>query len=90
MFPIEHNNVILLKIRGAPAIAIFGGLSIAIELNEWNEKEGLDALVLLVKKDLDYLVTSRPTAVNLANLKIEMLEFLEKHKDLNCSTLKIK
>ncbi|XP_024521805.1 methylthioribose kinase [Selaginella moellendorffii] len=56
-------------VRGAPAIAIAAALSLAVEVH--NLRPGKvttpqDALLLLQKR-LDYLVSSRPTAVNLAD-----------------------
>ncbi|XP_022700196.1 methylthioribose-1-phosphate isomerase-like [Varroa jacobsoni] len=55
-----------MQVRGAPAIAIVGILSVAIELNRFasmNKKEIHEN----ISNWLDYLVTSRPTAVNMRN-----------------------
>ena len=79
-----------MKIRGAPAIAILSGLSIAVELEELTETGSIDDLVTFVKERLNHLITSRPTAVNLANLKSEVEEFLVKHKNLDYHSLKLK
>lgn len=59
-------------VRGAPAIAIVGALSVAVELNSELGDEAAD-IKKYVTERLDYLVQSRPTAVNLS---------------LACSTLK--
>lgn len=56
-----HN----MQVRGAPAIAIVGCLSVAVELYR-SSFESKEALYQLIKSKFDYLVTSRPTAVNLA------------------------
>lgn len=55
-----HN----MHVRGAPAIAIVGCLSIAVELyrSSFDSKEQLHDYLT---KKFDYLVTARPTAVNL-------------------------
>lgn len=52
--------------RGAPAIAIVGCLSLAVELTN-NEFQSLEELKDFVEEKLDYLVTSRPTAVNMGD-----------------------
>ncbi|ODQ66485.1 putative translation initiation factor [Nadsonia fulvescens var. elongata DSM 6958] len=59
-------------VRGAPAIAIVAVLSLAIELDEAITKnsavvESRDSVEQYVKEKLDYLVQSRPTAVNLSD-----------------------
>lgn len=50
--------------RGAPAIAIVGCLSLTVELipNQFSDKQTLADFVI---NKLEYLVTSRPTAVNM-------------------------
>jgi methylthioribose-1-phosphate isomerase len=57
-----------MQVRGAPAIAIAGALSLAVEahkkLNENAFKDASEAANFIVGR-LDYLRTSRPTAVNL-------------------------
>ena len=53
------------QVRGAPAIAIVGSLSLAVELRKLAAPETKKDLHSLVKEKLDYLVTSRPTAVNM-------------------------
>ena len=57
-----------MRVRGAPAIAIVAALSLAVELlNKKNSHgTGHETKDYIVKR-LDYLVTSRPTAVNLAD-----------------------
>jgi len=52
-------------VQGAPAIAIVGCLSLAVELNK-TEFDSAEILKTFVKDKLDYLVTARPTAVNMA------------------------
>ncbi|KAI9827406.1 MAG: S-methyl-5-thioribose-1-phosphate isomerase [Sarea resinae] len=58
-------------VRGAPAIAIVAALSLAVELEIIASRRSLSAVpeevALFVEEKLDYLVTSRPTAVNMAD-----------------------
>lgn len=66
-----------MQVRGAPAIAIVGSLSVVIELSHFVQGKfrdqgyydllNVDNLKLQLIKRLEYLVTSRPTAVNLGN-----------------------
>lgn len=57
-----------MQVRGAPAIAIVGVFSIVVELNNYLEVSRSKPLSVgeLIKR-IDYLVSSRPTAVNLSN-----------------------
>lgn len=61
------NAIREMVVRGAPAIAIAAALSLAVEVTNF-EFSGTaeDAASFLVKK-LEYLVSSRPTAVNLSD-----------------------
>ena len=57
------------QVRGAPAIAIVGTLSVAVELRgmEFEDGEkGATQLKEFVQTKFDYLKTARPTAVNIA------------------------
>uniref|UniRef100_UPI00398E5638 methylthioribose-1-phosphate isomerase n=1 Tax=Pristiophorus japonicus TaxID=55135 RepID=UPI00398E5638 len=64
-----------MQVRGAPAIAIVGSLSLAVELHggKPRDKEGLATFAL---ESLDYLVTARPTAVNMARAARELSDFV--------------
>ncbi|XP_062034843.1 methylthioribose-1-phosphate isomerase [Lepus europaeus] len=55
-----------MKVRGAPAIALVGCLSLAVELQAGAGGPGLAALVDFVRERLRFLVSARPTAVNMA------------------------
>uniref|UniRef100_G3MSL6 Methylthioribose-1-phosphate isomerase n=1 Tax=Amblyomma maculatum TaxID=34609 RepID=G3MSL6_AMBMU len=57
-----------MKVRGAPAIAMVAALGLAAELCRTELPSSRAELAALVRKRLDYLKTSRPTAVNLANM----------------------
>ena len=52
-----------MQVRGAPAIAIVAALSLAVELRNSMTEPTVEA----IEDNLAYLVSSRPTAVNLAD-----------------------
>ena len=56
-----------MRTRGAPAIAIVAALSLAVELQNHKISDKGEEVAAFITEKLDYLVTSRPTAVNLAD-----------------------
>lgn len=56
-----------MRTRGAPAIAIVAALSLAVELQNNTISDNAEEVAVFVLEKLNYLVTSRPTAVNLAD-----------------------
>ena len=60
-----------MRTRGAPAIAIVAALGLAVEVELIAGKKELSShaeeVEVFIQEKLDYLVTSRPTAVNLAD-----------------------
>lgn len=56
-----------MRTRGAPAIAIVAALSLAVELLNTKTSDNAEEVSAFIVEKLDYLVTSRPTAVNLAD-----------------------
>lgn len=73
------NAIKDMVVRGAPAIAIAAALSLAVEvfnLEAFNGSPG-DAASFLGEK-LDYLVSSRPTAVNLSDAVTKLKEVISK------------
>jgi methylthioribose-1-phosphate isomerase len=56
-----------MRTRGAPAIAIVAALSLAVELSNAKISSIPEEVSLFILEKLEYLVTSRPTAVNLAD-----------------------
>ncbi|KAF8393642.1 hypothetical protein HHK36_021888 [Tetracentron sinense] len=73
------NAIRDMVVRGAPAIAISAALSLAVEvlnLEPFNGMSG-DAAAVLSKK-LEYLVSSRPTAVNLSDAATKLKEVISK------------
>ncbi|MCL4168421.1 UNVERIFIED_CONTAM: hypothetical protein GTU68_011159, partial [Idotea baltica] len=70
-----------MKVRGAPAIGIVAGLSVVIELRHKSIRD-YSELETFLKESFDYLITSRPTAVNMADMKQRLIFMLTdlKHK----------
>lgn len=64
-----------MQVRGAPAIAVVGVLSLVAEIYESSFTSVTD-FSEHVKKQLDYLVTARPTAVNMADARDKLLRQL--------------
>lgn len=66
-------------VRGAPAIAIAAALSLAVESSNLKAFKGTpeDAASFLAEK-LEYLVSSRPTAVNLSDAATKLKEIIAK------------
>ncbi|ORY04724.1 putative translation initiation factor [Basidiobolus meristosporus CBS 931.73] len=61
-----HSAIKTMQVRGAPAIAIVAALSLCIELFHKGETLADTAATLaFIEESLQYLKTSRPTAVNL-------------------------
>lgn len=73
------NAIRDMVVRGAPAIAIAGALSLAVEVFNLDAFSGspADAASFLQKK-LEYLVSSRPTAVNLTDAATKLKEVISK------------
>ncbi|KAJ2783610.1 S-methyl-5-thioribose-1-phosphate isomerase [Coemansia interrupta] len=59
-----HRAIVSMQTRGAPAIAIVAALSLAAEISRRDFGSAQQAHDFIVDR-LDYLATSRPTAVNL-------------------------
>ena len=65
--------------RGAPAIGIVGSLSLAVELAS-KHFDTTESLADWVVTKLDYLVTARPTAVNMATARDNITDFIKLKK----------
>ncbi|MCO5551210.1 hypothetical protein L7F22_004709 [Adiantum nelumboides] len=62
-------------VRGAPAIAIAAALSLAVEVvNLGTKPTDVDEALQYIHHRLDYLLSSRPTAVNLADAALKLKE----------------
>lgn len=79
-----------MQVRGAPAIAIVGCLSLAVELH--NEKyDSKKQMRQEIEGKLNYLVSSRPTAVNMkiaAEELIDLANQLSKDEQVDVSDMK--
>lgn len=76
-----YHAIKKMQVRGAPAIAIVGAFSILVEaLEAIKQKRGLNLSEFL--KLIKYLITSRPTAVNLSKACNEITEMLSKKFDM--------
>ncbi|KAF9114999.1 S-methyl-5-thioribose-1-phosphate isomerase [Mortierella sp. AM989] len=63
-----HDAIKTMKVRGAPAIAIVAALSLAVVLVQpatQSQVQSVKDAVAFIETSLEYLKTSRPTAVNL-------------------------
>lgn len=60
-----HDAIFQLKVRGAPAIGIAAAYGLALVARR-HQTVDIESFRKDVKKDADYLIASRPTAVNLA------------------------
>uniref|UniRef100_A0A0N4ZKU3 Methylthioribose-1-phosphate isomerase n=1 Tax=Parastrongyloides trichosuri TaxID=131310 RepID=A0A0N4ZKU3_PARTI len=68
-----------MNVRGAPLIATVALLSIAVELeNPSHDAMSLEEFVLFVQESCAYLLTSRPTAINLRNGLKEIIELIDR------------
>ncbi|KAJ8534730.1 hypothetical protein K7X08_016458 [Anisodus acutangulus] len=66
-------------VRGAPAIAIAAALSLAVEVSNLASFNGTsDDAATFLRKKLKYLVSSRPTAVNLSDAAVKLNEDIDK------------
>lgn len=61
------NAIREMVVRGAPAIAIAAALSLAVEVSDLSYSGSPSDAASYLGKKLEYLVTSRPTAVNLSD-----------------------
>ncbi|XP_063162783.1 methylthioribose-1-phosphate isomerase isoform X1 [Candoia aspera] len=80
-----------MKVRGAPAIAIIGCLSLAVELHNKGNELTLDNLEIFVLDSLSYLISARPTAVNMARAAQELGHFVHqkaKHEETTPESLR--
>lgn len=81
-----HEVIKKMQVRGAPAIAIVGTLSILVELsiflkNKFKDQsfydlQDFDNFKTQLNLRLEFLITSRPTAVNLSNAVNEIIKII--------------
>ena len=65
----------LFQVRGAPAIAIVGALSLVVELLQ-QSFSSVEELLKFITEKLDYLTTARPTAVNISETAKDLVSFV--------------
>lgn len=65
------------QVRGAPAIAIVGCLSLAVEIIHNPEYMDKMALCQDIESKLNYLISARPTAVNMNTAANELITLAE-------------
>lgn len=63
-----------MQVRGAPAIAIVGCLSLGVEVYK-KDFETVSELQGFINERLNYLITARPTAVNMADAAARFIAF---------------
>jgi methylthioribose-1-phosphate isomerase len=79
-----------LQVRGAPAIAIVGSLSLAVEINK-DDFQDKKILLREIEGKLNYLISARPTAVNMKQAADELLELaIKMSRDEACTTADMK
>jgi methylthioribose-1-phosphate isomerase len=77
------NAIYLLQVRGAPAIGVCAGFGIYI-LMKHSKASSKEEFISELKKNKDYLNSSRPTAVNLSwaleRMEHKVISFIEEEK----------
>lgn len=77
--------------RGAPAIAIVGSLSLAVEILQHPGYEHKAAFRQVIEDNLNYLLTARPTAVNMKTAANELIGLANNlSKDATCTLFQMK
>ncbi|MCL2398247.1 MAG: S-methyl-5-thioribose-1-phosphate isomerase [Defluviitaleaceae bacterium] len=82
-----YDAIYKLRVRGAPAIGIFASFCLYVLANKI-EADNIDTFISILKKDADYLNSSRPTAVNLSWALSRMLKVAESNKNCNIAEIK--
>ncbi|CAN6381091.1 unnamed protein product [Urochloa humidicola] len=72
------NAIRDMVVRGAPAIAIAAALALAVEVSKLDFTGTPAEAALFVSKKLEYLVSSRPTAVNLSDAATKLQTLVSK------------
>lgn len=72
------NAIRDMVVRGAPAIAIAAALALAVEVSDLDFIGTPEEAVSFVSKKLEYLVSSRPTAVNLSDAATKLQTLVSK------------
>lgn len=73
-----YNAIKLMQVRGAPAIAIVGVFALVVDTNTRLKSQSIQSVQDL-ESSIDYLISSRPTAVNLSNALNEVRQIVLTH-----------
>lgn len=87
----HHLFSLPFQVRGAPAIAIVGCLSLAVEIYREEEFHSKANLRQEIEGKLNYLVSARPTAVNMKQAAEELITLaneMDKNDDLSVEEMK--
>ncbi|CAD5112217.1 DgyrCDS1450 [Dimorphilus gyrociliatus] len=68
-----HRAIKTMQIRGAPAIAVLGSLSLHVEMLRCEFASATDVKIFVEEK-MTYLVSARPTAVNISEAKDRLVK----------------
>lgn len=76
-----HDAIKRMVVRGAPAIAIVGALAVALDVLAFAETvDSAEEVKKYAGEKLEYIVTSRPTAVNLSRATADLAQLLAASK----------
>lgn len=84
-----YHAIKTMQVRGAPAIAIVGCLGLVVELKD-QQFSHIASLVKFVGEKLEYLVSARPTAVNMKQAADSIKSNLQEWGSTDDSAEKIK
>ena len=79
----------MFQVRGAPAIAIVGALSLAVEILP-RSFSSVEELLKFVTEKLEYLTTARPTAVNISETARDLMSLVKFLSSVTSETEDIK
>ncbi|KAI8893812.1 hypothetical protein BC833DRAFT_531294 [Globomyces pollinis-pini] len=87
-----HHVIKTMKVRGAPAIAIVAALSLAVELYQTKKStpallDSSEKVLKFIETKLEYLKTSRPTAVNLFEASARLFNSVKQQVHIQASDL---
>ncbi|QOR67702.1 S-methyl-5-thioribose-1-phosphate isomerase [Cytobacillus suaedae] len=82
------ESITSLKVRGAPAIGITAAFGLALAAQNY-EVDSIEEFKVQLKKDRDYLASSRPTAVNLFWALDRMVRSVENATSTNAAKTKL-
>ena len=74
-----YDAIKTLAVRGAPAIGVAGAYGAVLSLQSVSAKASPKKALAILKRDCEYLASSRPTAVNLRWAIERMVKFAEKN-----------